>query len=192
MPSKLPTGEEPPKGFETLIETRSGEGLRIDCVLVSQLSHLELREVKDLRNKALARIMDAAGVMNEHIDFEDEVGLVPDKDVYDKLLFRAYYAGALVGGALVFMGYPQNGQWSIMHIIIDPDCEFGGIRSGLVDVIEQYARDSKAASTSIFAIPLVRKGMGFWEEMGYVEKTSEEPIRIAGLDHELVVYNKEL
>lgn len=190
----LPTGEEPPKGFETLVnnDPTPKDGLRIDCVFLSQLSAIELAEIETLRGKALDTISNLVGLSNEALSFENETNLIPDKSPSDKMLFRAYKDGWLAGYALVINGWPNPCEWVIQHMIIDPKYRLQGIGSTIVSTIEKYALSSEIEATSIFAIPLEKKGKDFWSFVGYTVEMHRRIIKIAGLNHELVIYRKEL
>lgn len=195
MPNvSLPTGEEPPKGFETLVnhDQTPKDEIRIDCVFLSQFSSIELAEIETLRSKALDTISNLVGLTNETLSFERETNLLPDKSASDKMLFRAYKDGQLAGYALVINGWPNPCEWVIQHMIIDPEYRLQGIGSTIVSAIERYALSSEIEATSIFAIPLEKKGKDFWGFVGYTIETHRRLIKLAGLDHELIVYRKEL
>jgi GNAT superfamily N-acetyltransferase len=88
--------------------------------------------------------------------------------------------------------WPAAGEWVIQHMIIDPGHRGQGIGSTIVGTVERYALGSEVDATSIFAIPVQKSGTGFWNDMGYTVETGRRPIKIADLDHELIIYRKEL
>ncbi|MCL1846490.1 MAG: GNAT family N-acetyltransferase [Coriobacteriia bacterium] len=189
----LPTGEEPPKGFESLMRNRSMiDGLRVDCAFVSQLAKIEFSEIETMRKLALSGINMLVGLTNEVISFEEEISILPGKEASDKLLFRAYWGKDLTGYALVVFNWPQKGAWVIQHLVIHPDFRLQGIGSSIVARIENFALRSEVEATSIFAIPLEERGVQFWQSLGYVFESGRQPIKIADLDHELVLYSKNL
>jgi GNAT superfamily N-acetyltransferase len=194
MPMRpLPTGEEPPKGFESIVDTaRVDDALRIDMVVLSHLARVEMSEIELLRSKSLSAISSLVGLANEKTPFEREMNIIPDISPSDKMLFRAYFEKQLVGYALVIIGWPRDAEWVIQHMIIDPDYRLKGIGSSIVAHIEAFARSSEVDATSIFAIPIQRSGTAFWNDMGYVNETGRTQISIAGLDHDLIVLRKEL
>lgn len=188
----LPTGNEPRKGYESLVNLGViPEGLTVDSVALSSLARIELTEIEKLRSRALAPITTSSGLADDAISFEVETNIIPDKDVSDKLLFRAYEKNELVGYALVVIGWPDKGAWVIQHMIIDPERKGQGIGSGIVAAIEDFAIASEVESSSIYAIPIQKSGAGFWENKGYVDETQRHYLTVAGLDHELVVYRKK-
>jgi GNAT superfamily N-acetyltransferase len=194
MPKKpLPTGEEPPKGYESILgKEPQVDALRIDCAFISQFARIELAEIDAMRRRAFAGISSLVGLTNELISFEQETGILSSRKASDKLLFRAYRDKSLVGYALVVIGWPKKGDWVIQHLVIDPQFRLQGIGSAIVKKVEKYALGSEVEATSIFAIPLQRTGMNFWQDMGYSMRTERYPLKIADLDHEVILYCKEL
>lgn len=189
----LPTGEEPPKGYESLSEIKEPtEELRINCAFISQLALIELSEINAMRKLAFSNIDELAGLTNDFVSFEEETNLLPGKQASDKLLFRAYKGNTLVGYALVVIGWPKAGDWVIQHLIINPNYRLQGIGSSVVKKIEVFAHRSEVASNQVFAIPLEEKGAHFWQNLGYKADGSRQFVKIADLDHELIVYQKDL
>ena len=189
----LPTGEEPPKGFESLMGNKPLiDGLRVDCAFVSQLAKIELCEIETMRKLALSGINMLVGLTNEVISFEEEISILPGKEASDKLLFRAYWGKDLTGYALVVFNWPYKGAWVIQHLVIHPNFRLKGIGSSIVARIENFAHRSEVEATSIFAVPLEERGVQFWQDLGYTFESSRQPIRLADLDHELVLYSKKL
>jgi GNAT superfamily N-acetyltransferase len=194
MPTRnLPTGEEPPKGFESIVGLEApADGLQVNCVLLSQLARIELTEIEDLRAKALSAVRNLTGLTNKPATFEREVNIISDRSASDKLLFRAYTDKQLVGYALVICGWPQTGDWTIQHLNIDPQRRGMGIGSTIVRTIEEYAASSEVAADNLLAIPVQKSGTGFWADMGYTLETGRHLIKLADLDHEIITYRKEL
>jgi ribosomal protein S18 acetylase RimI-like enzyme len=194
MPKKpLPTGEEPPRGYESILNKKKPvEDIRVDCAFISQLARIELAEIEAMRKRAFAGISSLVGLTNEVISFEREISILPGKEASDKLLFRAYQGKTLVGYALVVIGWPDKGDWVIQHLIIDPGFRLRGIGSNIVKKAEKFALNSEVEAARIFAIPLEERGARFWQDMGYVIESGRPPIKIANLDHELLIYRKEL
>ncbi|MDR1082537.1 MAG: GNAT family N-acetyltransferase [Coriobacteriales bacterium] len=194
MPKKpLPTGEEPPKGYESIINRKpQARDLRVDCAFISQLASIELAEINSMRKQAFSGIESLVGLTNEPNSFEREISILPGKEASDKLLFRAYRDKALVGYALVVIGWPNKGNWVIQHLIINPQHRQQGIGSTIIRKVEKFALESEVEATSLFAIPLEERGVLFWQNMGYTTETGRLPIKIANLDHELIIYRKEL
>jgi GNAT superfamily N-acetyltransferase len=189
----LPTGEEPPKGYESLVSTKSLiDDLYVDCAFISQLAKIELAEIDAMRKLAFHGIDSLVGLTNEIISFEQEISILPGKEASDKLLFRAYRDKVLTGYALVVMGWPQKSGWVIQHLVIHPDFRLKGIGSSIVARIENFAQRSEVEATSIFAIPLEEKGVQFWKNIGYTFESDRYPINLSGLDHDLIFYRKAL
>lgn len=194
MPKKqLPTGEEPPKGFESVKKTADqADEPYHNCAFISQLAKIEFAEIEAMRKLAFARIVSYTGLTNEIISFEKEISLLPGKAASDKLLFRAYRGKQLVGYALVVIGWPNTGDWVIQHLVIHPEYRLQGIGSSIVRKIEDFAQRSEVEAMNIFAIPMEESGAVFWQDLDYTIEASRHPIKVANLDHELIVYRKEL
>ncbi len=189
----LPTGEEPRKGFESLAAREPvNEDLRVDCVFVSQLAVIELSEINMMRQLAFSNVSTLTGLTNELVSFEQEINLLPGKAASDKVLFRAYKGNVLTGYALVVIGWPEQGEWVLQHLVINPEYRLQGIGSKILEKVEDYALRSEVASDRMFAIPLEEKGTIFWQNHGYKVESSRQLVKIADLDHELIVYRKEL
>jgi GNAT superfamily N-acetyltransferase len=194
MPTKpLPTGEEPPKGYESLVNRRpQPAGLRVDCAFISQLARIELSEINAMRSRAFSGVSSLIGLTNKVISFEREISILPGKEASDKLLFRAYREKALIGYALVVIGWPDTGAWVIQHLVIDPNFRQQGVGSTIVRKVEDFALRSEVTATSVFAIPLEKRGTLFWQDLGYSEQRNRPPIKMDSLDHDLILYRKEL
>jgi GNAT superfamily N-acetyltransferase len=189
----LPTGEEPPKGYESFARKNTqDDALRVDCAFISQLAKIEFAEIEEMRTKAFSLVNALVGLTNEIIPFVRETSVLPGKADSDKLLFRSYRGNVLVGYALVVIGWPEKSSWVIQHLVINPDFRLQGIGSSIVKKVEKYAQDSEVEATSIFAVPLEERGTEFWQNLGYVEETGRHSIKISGLDHQLIIYRKEL
>lgn len=195
LTTPLPTGEEPRKGFESIMDqsTKDPEEIIIDCVIVSQVAPLEVSEIEALRSKAFDIFTDHSGLARKPLSFNYETSIWPEgKTASDKVLFRAYKRKRLIGYALVIIGWPSPTEWTIQHLVIDPEMRLKGVGSSIVAKIEKYAKSAKVSATSIIAIPLEKKGSNFWDYNGYNNETHRQEIRIGGLDREVVVYKKEL
>jgi GNAT superfamily N-acetyltransferase len=194
MPTRpLPTGEEAPKGYESIVNRKPQvDGLRVDCAFISQLARIERAEIEAMRELAFSGIDSLAGLTNKVISFEREINILPGAEASDKLLFRAYRDKILVGYALVVIGWPDKGEWVIQHLIINPEFRMQGVGSTIVRKVEKFALDSEVEAKNIFAVPVEERGTRFWEDMGYTAETKRLPIKIANLDHELMLHRKEL
>jgi GNAT superfamily N-acetyltransferase len=193
MPSNLPTGEEPRKGFEALAQAKTGDAIRVHGTFLSQLATSELHELEALRRKSFERAREHyIGLSNEPQSFEVECNIIDGKSASDKMLFRAWWGHDLVGYALLVIGYPANGQWLIQHMIIDPDIRLQGVGTALIDAVEHYAQDAALPSNHMFAIPLQKSGIDFWEQRGYHPCSTPQVVRVDMLDHEVNVFQKEL
>jgi ribosomal protein S18 acetylase RimI-like enzyme len=167
------------------------EGLRVDCAFISQLAKIEFAEIEAMRKRAFAGISSLVGLTNDVLSFDREISLLPGKDASDKLLFRAYQDKTLAGYALVVIGWPEPGDWVIQHLVIDPGFRLQGVGSTIVRKVEKFALSSEVGMAGLFAIPLEEKGVLFWKDLGYVVASERVPVRIANLDHDLVIFCKE-
>jgi GNAT superfamily N-acetyltransferase len=189
----LPTGEEPPKGYEAIAKLNdTNDTIHVHGSLLSQLSRGELREIETLRNKALTRVNEYLGMTKEPQSFTDEKNIIPDKTTSDKMLFCARLEHQMVGYGFVVIGWPEPTSWLIQHMIIDPEYRLRGIGSAIVDKIETYAVDSDIDAASIYAIPIQKSGIDFWQTRGYTKASENHLVHFDHLDHELVIYSKEI
>jgi len=189
----LPTGEEPPKGYESLMTAKpNDDGVSVDCVFISQLAQIEYAEIEAMRKLAFVGIDTLVGLTNDVISFEREINILPGKENSDKLLFRAHIGKVLTGYALVVMGWPQKDSWVIQHLVINPEYRLKGVGSSIVARIENFAIRSEVEAARIYAIPLEESGEQFWKRLGYTVETARLPLKTTELDHELVLFRKEL
>ncbi len=70
MKKQLPTGEEPPKGYETLVKNQEDSGFKVNFVMYSHLARSERAEIEALRNKSLDQVTDYLGLSSEPLSFE--------------------------------------------------------------------------------------------------------------------------
>ena len=109
MPKKpLPTGEEPPKGYETLVNLNAVDVLKVNLVMYTHLARAEKTEIDNLRARALSKVNAYIGLSNEPLTFEREINLLDGTTESDKMLARAYFDNKLAGYALVVLGWPQQ------------------------------------------------------------------------------------
>lgn len=196
MVSSLPTGQEKPKGYESVYEDdeRSQIAQDIDCVMVSQLSRSELAEIESLRSRALQPVISNLSDHYRDFTFDQEIRLWPEgKTLSDKMLFRYYQQNTLCGYALVVIGWPTSEEWAIQHLIIDPEMKLHGIGSAIVTKVEKYAYDSTAVATSMVAIPIDPAASGtFWSFLGYQDEASRKTVRLDGRNYDVIYYRKAL
>jgi GNAT superfamily N-acetyltransferase len=189
----LPTGEEPPRGYETVVHLDTvDDSIHVHGSLLSQLSRGELREIERLREKSFGRVREYLGLSDEPLAFAEEKDIIPNISTSDKMIFCARLNHQLVGYGFVVIGWPEPASWLIQHMIIDPDLRMKGIGSELVEKIELYALDSDIEATSIFAIPIQKSGIEFWHEHGYTKASEAHLVHFRSLDHELIIYSKEI
>jgi len=189
---QLPTGDEPRKGYETLATGPEEGGFRVSFVMYKHLARTEQVEIEALRNKALGLVQNYRGLTNEPLSLEKEASIIKDVVDENKMFALVHDNKSLVGYSLVVVGWPEPSKWLIQHMIIDPDMRHKGIGSAIVQSIEQYALESDIAADSIFAVPVQESGRHFWQENGYTVEAARFLINVAEVDHELIVYRKEL
>ena len=188
----LPTGQEPPRGYEALLADlgKDYDALRIDRVAATQLSSLEKREIKRIRDKAFALLRTASGAAELGFSFEDELALWPrGKDASDKLIYRGYYEGALCGYAVVVTGWPEPSSWTIQHIVVDPDYRHRGGGLYVVRAIEQDILETTEGIDELVSFPLALTDNGFWPNLGFV-KDKGMNVTWGGQDYMLEAYRK--
>lgn len=189
----LPTGEEPPKGYETLAFDKVDETEpQVRFVMFSQMARSEHAEINNLRTKALQSVQNYLGLSNEPLSIENEVSIIADVDDSNKMFALVYLDKKLVGYSLVVIGWPERGKWLIQHMIIDPDMRNKGIGTAIVKGIERFAQESEVAADAIFAIPVQESGKIFWQDNGYTVEAARFLVKVADVDHEIIVYHKAL
>ena len=192
MPNKtMPTGEEPRIGFESVVNLGViDESLSINSVVLSQLARVELSEIESVRSRALSLITTITGLTDDTLPFKKESNLIADKSASEKLLFRAYLGKKLVAYALIIINWPDQGEWAIQHMIVDPDYRLKGIGSSIVAAIEEFASSPEVGATAICAIPIQESGIAFWQDKGYTEQASSLYLNDANTDREFYLYRK--
>jgi len=190
--TNLPTGNELPVGYEKLIEdlARKDAEIRVDRVAATQLTSIEIRELESIRKSAIERIREAVGNRGFEITFDREMNLWPArKSPSDKLLFRAYGEGMLMGYALVVRGWPGPRDWTIQHLIIDPELRMRGVGKTVIEAIEADARKAESIE-SIVAVPIVKENDTFWAFLGYEDGGTLKVILENGLEFDVGVFRK--
>jgi GNAT superfamily N-acetyltransferase len=190
----LPTGEEPPKGYETLIKEEPDTGeTTVQFVMYSHLARSERALIEALRNKSLEQVSQYTGLTNEPLSIEREVRIIEAVEDFNKMFALAYFEKRLVGYALVAIGWPKACQWLIQHMIIDPDMRQRGVGTALVKNIERCALESEVTADSICAVPIQESGRKVWQDNGYTGEAARFLMPVAGdVDHEIIVYHKAL
>ena len=189
----LPTGEEPPKGYESLVQSQEeNEGFKVNFVMYNHLARSERAEISALRERALESVINYIGLTNEPLSIEEEVRIIEEVDESNKMFSLVYFDKQLVGYSLVVIGLPEPGKWLIQHMIIDPDMRGKGVGTAIVRSIERYAQESEVAADAIFAVPIQESGKSFWQDNGYTVEAARFLVTAADVDHELIVYHKQL
>lgn len=190
---QLPTGEEPPKGYETLSFFKEEEGgLKVEFVMYSHLARSERAEIEALRTKAFESVRNYIGLSDEPLTIEREVDLISSVENHKKMFALSFFEKRLVGYSLVVCGWPEPCKWLIQHMIIDPDMRNKGVGTTIVKNVERYAGESEVAADAIFAIPVQESGMTFWQDNGYTVEAARFHIKQAEVDREVVIYHKPL
>lgn len=193
--SMMPTGEEPPKGFEGYFNEKQTQGeragLEINCVTLSQIAPGEIAELDELRQRALDNYTATTGHEVTRLPIREELELAPQGSTpSDKLIFRAYESGVLVAYAHVLCGWPRANEWTVEQLLLDPTRRLKGIGSKLIDSVEQLARTAEVRATSILSLPTRDGSSSFWDHLGYVDRTSELAAELGG--SVVTVMRKEL
>ena len=188
----LPTGEEPPKGYESLVQTQEEGGFKVTFVMYNHLARSERTAIVALRERALEEVINYIGLSNEPLSIEEEVRIIENIDESNKMFTLVYFDKQLVGYSLVVIGWPEPCKWLIQHMIIDPDMRGKGVGTTIVKSVERYAQESQVAADALFAVPIQESGKSFWQENGYTVEAARFLVTEADVDHELVVYHKEL
>lgn len=188
----LPTGDEPPRGYETLVKTVEENGIKVSFVMYSHLARSERAEIEALRSKSLDLVKNYTGLSNEPLSIEQEVCIIKDVPDTNKMFALVSLNKKLVGYSLIVIGWPKSHQWLIQHMIIDPDLRGQGIGTAIVNSVEQHAQESEVSADSILAVPVQESGRSFWQDMGYSVEAGRLPSMHTNVEHELIIYHKAL
>ena len=193
----LPTGDEPPAGFEKLYKARESVppagSLTIDSVSASQLASFEKREISNMRARAARHYEELTGKEAPEATLEETLDFVPsDKTLTDKLVFRAYSGKYLAGYAEVICDWPEQGQWTIMTLIMDPSFRDIGIGRQLVVAIEETAKSATISASHVFAVPTQVVKPRFWSNFGFTEEAARLSWKIGEETYDLVLLKKAL
>lgn len=138
-----------------IMDSEDKSGIRITRTAATQLTKLELREIEHLREIAIDRIRTAVGDRGFTFTFEHEMDLWPEgKTPSDKMVFRCFSDGELIGYALVVRGWPEKTQWTVQHMIVHPDHRNQGFGTHMMQGIEDDALKHTESIDTINALPL--------------------------------------
>ncbi|MCL2807218.1 MAG: GNAT family N-acetyltransferase [Coriobacteriia bacterium] len=192
LKKRLPTGEEPAKGYESLAEDQEKNRFNVIFVMNNHLARSERAEIEALRSRALDLVEDYRGLTNAPLSLEKETSIIKDVLEENKMFALVYVNRKLAGYSLVVVGWPEPCKWLIQHMIIDPEMRHLGIGSAIVRSIEEYALESAVAADAVYAVPVQESGKKFWQSNGYTVEATRFLVNIADTNHELIVYQKEL
>jgi ribosomal protein S18 acetylase RimI-like enzyme len=193
----LPTGQEPPAGFEQHYMAREAVPqpgtVTIDYVYVSQLASFEKREIANMRTRASRHFEEQTGKEAPPATLDETLDFTPEgKTTSDKLVFRAYSGKYLAGYAEVICDWPSQDQWTIMTLIIDPSFRDVGIGRQLIVAIEETAKAATIAASHIFAVPTQVVDPRFWSSFGYCDEARRLSWTIGEETYDLVLLRKAL
>lgn len=165
---------EAPKGFEAYFANRKISSMRekavVDCRSVTQLKMRDKDDMAALRERAIKHLASTHGLPFEPATFVNELRMVPPGiKLTDKLVFRAFEEGRLVGYAQVISGWPKANEWAIDQLVIDPDHSQMGFGSKLINQVENIARTAEAKYTSVLSAVARPELDEFWRAIGYAE-----------------------
>lgn len=193
----MPTGEEPPKGFEKLYDERrslpKAGALTIDYVSVSQLASMEKIEIEQLRQRAGKHYTEQTGKEPDSVEFEEALNFVPKgKTVSDKLIFRAYSGKYLAGYAQVICGWPNPDEWTIMALIVDPSFRNIGIGHHIIVAVEEAAKVATINTNHLYAIPTLVVAPNFWSNFGFDDEIDRFQWKIGSKTVDVLLLRKKL
>ncbi len=164
----IPTNDNMADAYEMVLRgSMPKSGVKVTRVSATQLSSLELREIEGVRKIAIEKIRDIVGDRGFEFTFAHEMDLWPrEKTPSDKLVFRCYSDGQLVGYALVVRGWPDSSRWTIQHLILHPGHRGMGYGSALIAGVEKDALDTTQTVNEIMVVPL-RPTSEFFDGVGY-------------------------
>lgn len=150
------------------------EKAQVDCRAISQLRGSDRAVLADVRYRALENLGRTVGEDLDVGTFEQELKSVPHGvKLADKLVFRIYDEGTLLGYALVISGWPKTDEWAVERMYLDPNSSRNGIGSKLIHQIENLARTAEARGVCIFTVVAHPEWDSFWKAIGYEDDTDE-------------------
>lgn len=193
----MPTGDEPPKGFEKLYAERQAlpqqGALTIDYVSVSQLASMEKKELERLRIRAGKLYQERTGNDPNTATIEETLYFTPKgKTTSDKMIFRAYSGKFLAGYAQVLCGWPESDEWTVMSLTVDPSFRGIGIGRQVVVAIEEAAKAAAVTANHIYAIPTMVVNENYWDNLGFDTRTDSFQWEIGDEKYDLYMVHKAL
>jgi GNAT superfamily N-acetyltransferase len=193
----MPTGDEPPKGFEKLYEDRKAVPeigtITIDSVAASQLAAIEVKEIEHLRLRARAFYLDHLGIQAMPFSLEDMLLFAPQgRSISDKLIFRSYSHKFLAAYSHVLTCWPKSDEWTFMALILDPSFRDQGIGAGMLSEIEKEARDAGVVAVCIAWVDSYETEGNFGETAGYTTEIDRFNWTMGTISREIILYRKEL
>lgn len=182
----MPTGEEPPKGYEDYVryeaEESRNKGLVVDHALSSQLASVERDELKDFfdRHSDDVRIYSAALSAGKGTEFT--FGPVKQLTAFgltltDMMVIRAYENGVLAGYAYVVYGWSDADNWLVDFMVVDPARLTESTPDQVAELIIKRATEYLAHAgrpARLFAVS-PKAAAGFWQAQGF--ETVSDAIR---------------
>jgi hypothetical protein len=175
----MPTGEEPPVGFEGLVEERKYRaehaGLTVNCVLSSQLAELEITELKNFHEKDdTIAYAGSRQRVRRRIPFEFGLRLHPvGRSSTDMLVVRAFENGMLVGYAFIAYAWPKPTSWVIDFMLVDATDSPDVIASAMLDKIKGYIEHAGSDAASLTVVNGNEATDGFWVGSDFIDCTDE-------------------
>ncbi|MDY2625941.1 MAG: hypothetical protein SOV74_06480 [Coriobacteriales bacterium] len=181
----MPTGDEPPKGYEGLArynEVRAkNQGLTVNNAISSQLAQIEVTELKQfftLHSKTGETYAGVNPKLRERIGFEFGLHFHPiNRTSTDMMVVRAYDDGKLVGYAYVAYAWPDANTWTLDYLLVDPVGADGAssddIAILIVHNIFAYMAHARLGDAHLVIIAGNDEADPFWVDNGFHDVTDK-------------------
>jgi GNAT superfamily N-acetyltransferase len=110
--------------------------------------------------------------MEPNIDSGNEIlaDLPPDKNYSDKAVLGVFNnKNVLVAVIDIVRNFPNEGEWILGLLLIDPSERGKGLGKKLHNIIKEIATKYNAKTLRLGVVEDNHKGHGFWHSLGYYE-----------------------
>ncbi len=118
--------------------------------------------------------------------------LPPEKDMKDKYSYGVFENSSLIAAIDIVSDYPNNGEWIIGLLLIDPEARKIGLGKRIHNIIEEIAKNKGAEKLRIGVVKQNSRVLGYWSKMGYKEIGISQSIKIGILENEVIIMNYAL
>ena len=137
------------------------KSLTIDEQKMIEILNLKCSDYYILHDGVLASKKEALEIFNS---------LPPGKNYEDKFVIGIFkYGNELTGIIDIVKNFPDNGEWMLGLLLIEPEERGRGLGKLIHEALVQWAITLGAKSFRIGVIEDNHKGKKFWSEIGYIK-----------------------